>query len=215
MRKLFALTLPLLLVAGCSGLFTPKSLPTSEYALAPTVASAAVPARSCAAVLRVNSVQVAQPWGSSNILYTQTPYQVSSFAYHRWAAPPATMLGDAITKALAASELYRGVLGPTDPGNGDLTLAIRLLRGPVQSFPGSQSGAAAPAASTEALGFAASLSVSDTGRLLASREFSASTAAAPNPYGGVVAANKLAGDLIARLIGWLASVDTASVCATP
>ena len=208
------LMLPLLAISlsGCSGLFTTKSQPMSEYTLAPAVSSSAATTPTCAAVLRVSTVQAAPPWSSNNLVYTETPYQVSSFAYHRWAAPPATMLSDALVKALAASGLYRVVLGPTDPGNGDLTLAVRILRGPVQSFSGAGSESGATGSSTESFAFMATLTSADSGQLLGSREFSAQAAAAVHPYDGVVAANRLTGELIGRLLNWLGTVNTGNVC---
>ncbi|MGH8427997.1 MAG: ABC-type transport auxiliary lipoprotein family protein [Gammaproteobacteria bacterium] len=212
MRKFLMLPLLAISLSGCSGLFTTKSQPMSEYTLAPAVSSSAATTSICNAVLRVSTVQASPPWSSNNLVYTETPYQVSSFAYHRWAAPPATMLSDALVKALAASGLYRVVLGPTDPGNGDLTLAIRILQGPVQHFSGTGAGSDMGGSSAETFAFAAALTDTGSGQLYASKEFSAETEAAPNPYSGVVAANKVTGELIDRLVKWLGSVNTGEAC---
>lgn len=211
MRKFLIVPLLGLALSGC-GLLGSKSKPMDQYTLSPEPTQPAGATTACAAVLRVSSVEAAPPWSGEDLLYTETPYQVSAYAYHRWASPPATMLTDAIVKAVSASGRYRAVLGPTDPGNGDLTLAVRLVRGPLQTFAGE--GSASAQSSTESMTLTAALAVTSSGKLLGTKEFSARESAAANPYGGVVAANRLAGRLIGELADWLGQAGGGGLCQT-
>ncbi len=209
---------PLVLFAGCGLLSQPKIPPTNQYRIAPAAVRQPAVGIVCPLVLQVRSVEASAPWATSNMLYTQTAHSVASYAYHQWAADPATMLTSDILEALDGSGLYRGVIGSLSPGNPDLILSVALTKGPLQVFAASSgtSGGAAAASSREVLSLAANLSNAQTGALLSSRNFSAEKSAAPDPYGGVVAANVLAGQLIGQMLGWLAETNpTVKGCAAP
>lgn len=206
--------IPLLLTLGaCSILPKPAANAGVRYVLAPVVVP---PDRSGVrhpVVLRVRSIEAAPPYAGDALVYIKTPLAVAEFAYHRWAAPPASMLTQDLVGALSASGLYRGVLGPTDPGNADLTLAVRLTRGPVQIFPGFPDATGqAPPSSTEVLTISAVLANAINGRLIATHRFSGERRAKSSPYGGVIMANRLAGELIGQLTGWLAGINPTLDC---
>lgn len=218
MRKLFIVPLAGLLGA-CSILPSPKAQPITQYELAPPAASGATGAitaaqPACPLVLRVRDVEVNPPYATDGLLYTESPHALSSYAWHRWAATPGTMLTADVTAAVAASGLYRAVLGPTDPGDADLTLAVRLDRGPLQVFAQATRGGAAgtPGASTEEIAITATLANSSTGAVVGTRAFSGSRSADPTPYGGVAAASQLTGSLLGDMLSWLRGLG-ASACA--
>lgn len=214
MRKLLIVPLAGLLGA-CSILPSPKTRPVTQYELAPPPASAqagAVGEPACPLVLRVRDVEVSPPYATDGLLYTQAPHELASYAWHRWAAAPATMLTVDITAAVAGSGLYRAVLGPTDPGDADFTLAVRLDKGPLQVFPPAADGGKAenPATSSEQLAITATLANSSTGAVVGTRAFSGSRSADPTPYGGVKAASELTGGLLGDMLTWLRGLDTAA-----
>lgn len=217
MRKYVMATISMIvsaaLLGGCGLLSRPKTPPVNQYQIAPHVAGGKASA-TCALVLQVRGVAASTPWATNNMLYTQTAHSLASYAYHQWAAEPATMLTDAIVGALDTRGLYRGVLGPASPGDSDLTLAVTLTRGPVQVFQG-QTGTnragtknGGSATSQEALALAVNLTEAESGKLIASKGFAAEQSAAPNAYGGVTATNALAGKLIGRMLDWLAQTNS-------
>lgn len=213
MRKLSVLILAGMMLAGCSVLPSAKSRSMATYTLSPAAASTAAAGAICPAALRVLAVEAGPPWASNGLAYTDTRYRVSTFAYHQWAAPPAAMLTDVLVKSISEGGLYKGVLGPTDPGDADLALAVRIVSGPLQTFPPSSGGKnEAPESSSESLSLAATLAATATGKLVASRSFSAQTSAAPDPYGGVVAANQLVGQLVGEILTWLGNTGGGGVC---
>ncbi|MGH8274142.1 MAG: ABC-type transport auxiliary lipoprotein family protein [Gammaproteobacteria bacterium] len=219
MRKYVIMTISMLasaaLLGGCGLLSRPKTPPVNQYQIAPKVAGGKASA-TCALVIQVRGVAASTPWATDNMLYTQTTHSLASYAYHQWAAEPSTMLTDAIVGALAARGLYRGVLGPASPGDSDLTLAVTLTRGPLQIFHG-QTGTkdSGSAASQETLALAANLTEAESGKLIASKEFTAEQSAAPNAYGGVLATNAIAGKLINQMLDWLGQANAGIKGCTP
>lgn len=189
-------------LAACSILPKPSTHAVTRYELAPKIPNLARPKFMSSDVLRVNAVQAEEPYATDDLVYSEHPLALASFAYHQWVAPPASMFTHELVAALSKSKLYREVLGPTDPGHAQEILAVRITRGPVQIFHKSRQRAA-PQVSKEQMVIKAVLTNADTGRVLASKFFSASESAKPNPYGGVAAANALAGDLLASLEKWL------------
>lgn len=214
MRKLLIFMAPAFLGA-CSILPSPKSHPISQYELAPPSASTLTAGAThavCPLVVRVRSVASSPPYATTDMLYMQSPHEISSYAWHRWVATPATMLTRDIAAAVTSSGGYRAVLGPTDPGDADLTLAVRLDEGPLQVFSATEKTDAPSRASTERLSFTAILTETAGGTVLSSRRFSASVAADPTPYGGVVAAGKLTDQLVGELVHWLNKLRAGAAC---
>lgn len=207
MRRLILFPL-FLAFAGCGLLSPPQPQPLTLYQLTPAkpAASTAQPsplaasAAACNKVLRVRSVEANPPYAGNALRYSETPQVLGSFAWHRWATPPATMLTGDILKTISASSLYRAVLGPTDPGAADLTLAVRIDRGPVQIFSASN---VKQHSSVEHFSYTATLANATDGAVLGVHTFSAEHAAAPDPYGGVKAANAITAQLDGELLVWL------------
>ncbi len=204
---------PVTLIAGCGLLSRADETPVEQYEIAPDVTMSQPPAAPCKLVVRVRNIEANTPWASDNMLYTKSEHAIASFAYHRWAAAPATLLTDTLVKTLAANGLYRGVLGPVSPGNADLTLAVTLQNGPLQSFsaPAAEKGGNS-GSSTESLTLAASLTHTQSGALIAGKTFEGSESAAAGPYGGVVATNALAGRLLGEMLDWLVQTNSTLAC---
>lgn len=200
-------------LAGCGILSRSDTTPVEHYEISPDVSMSNPPAAPCKLVVRVRNVVASTPWATDEMLYTKSEHSIASFAYHNWAATPATLLTDVLVKSLGESGLYRGVLGPVSPGNADLTLAVILQQGPLQTFPAQPNEKGGNAgSSTESLALSASLTHTQSGELVGSKTFGGSQTAAPNPYGGVVATNALAGKLLGQMLDWLAQQNATLAC---
>jgi len=216
MRRLILCSI-VLFFSGCSILSKPEARQMTRYQLgaaatAPRAASAAMPAAAtvaCDRVLRVQDVEAAPPYAGDDLLYSDTPQVISSFAWHRWVTPPATMLTSDLLAGISGAKLYRSVPGPTDPGQADLLLAVRINQGPIQVFSKGKSG---DRESVERLGYTATLTNANTGAVLGTRVFSASRNAKPNPYGGVQAANSMVRSMNSDMLAWLSSVSRGDIC---
>lgn len=217
MRRLILCSLALLMATGCSILPKPKTSNTTLYQLTPPSASTsrANTAAShgtkgiCDRVLRVQAVTADPPYASDDLLYSDTPQAISSFAWHRWATAPATMLTGDLIDAVTSGRLFRSVLGPDDPGQADLILAVRIDKGPLQVFTRGQDG---NRISTEYLSYTATLTDADSGEVFGTRVFQDSRKAEPGPYGGVQAANAIVSKLDAELLSWLRELSRGKAC---
>ncbi len=61
------------------------------------------------------------------MIYIRKPYQLESYAYHRWVEPPARMLEPLLVRMLDGSGLFSAVVGPNTVVHTDLQLNIELL----------------------------------------------------------------------------------------
>ncbi|MGH8127388.1 MAG: ABC-type transport auxiliary lipoprotein family protein [Gammaproteobacteria bacterium] len=216
MRRLI-LCSAILMLSGCGLLSQPKPQSLTLYQLTPSQSSSAVAATAaapgtapvCAQVLRVRGVEASPPFAGDSLLYSETPQVLGAFAWHRWATPPATMLTGDILDEVSASGLYRAVLGPTDPGEADWALAIRINSGPLQIF---SQGKGSSRTSSEQLSYTATLANAGDGHVLGTRVFSASRAADPTPYGGVQATNAIVAQLNGQLLTWLRQLSANADC---
>lgn len=215
MRRLILCSI-VLFFSGCGILSKPETRQMTRYQLGPAAASQSTGAAmsatatvACKRVLRVQDVEAAPPYASDDLLYSETPQVISSFAWHRWATPPATMLTSDLLASVSGANLYRSVLGPTDPGQADLLLAVRINEGPVQVF---SQGSGGDKQSVERLSYTATLTNANTGAVLGTRVFSASRKAAPNPYGGVQAANAMVRQMSSDMLAWLTGLSQGDAC---
>lgn len=216
MRRLI-LCSAILMLSGCGLLSQPKPQPLTLYQLTPaqsgSTMTAAAPASgmapACAQVLRVRGVEVSPPFAGDGLLYSETPQVLGDFAWHRWATPPATMLTGDILDNVSAGGLYRAVLGPTDPGEADWVLAVRINSGPLQVF---SKDKGVSRTSSEQLSYTATLANAGDGHVLGTRVFSASRKADPTPYGGVQAANAIVAQLNGQLLAWLRQLSANAGC---
>lgn len=212
MRRLILCSV-LLLFSGCSILSKPETRQMTRYQLTPATSTAnmasAAATAPCPRVLRIQDVEAAPPYASDDLLYSQTPQVLGTFAWHRWATSPAVMLTSDLLAAVSGAGLYRSVLGPTDPGQADLLLAVRINEGPLQVFSAANGGGRK---SVEHLTYTATLTNANTGTVLGTRVFTGQHSADPNPYGGVKAANTIVARLDASVLHWLRGLNQGDAC---
>jgi len=202
LRRLGAAGLLLTLPGGCGALFpTTTTMQPSFYSLdnargaAPASVAPTVPAS--APTLIINPPHAAAGFDSSRIIYVRETHKLEYFSHNEWVDTPARMLAPLIVAAVENSGTFRAVVLTPSAATGDLRLDTEIVR--LQHDFGSQP-------SRVRFTLRAYMVDNTTRRVLASREFDETVAAASrDPYGGVVAANRAVQVVLEHL---------ASFCAT-
>jgi len=200
--RLGAAGLLLTLPGGCGALFPTTTTPQpSFYSLdsARGAAPASVPpiVLSAAPTLIINPPHAAAGFDSSRIIYVRETHKLEYFSQNEWVDTPARMLAPLIVAAVENSGTFRAVVLTPSAATGDLRLDTEIVR--LQHDFGSQP-------SRVRFTLRAYMVDNTTRRVLASREFDETVAAASrDPYGGVVAANRAVQVVLEHL---------ASFCAT-
>ena len=200
--RLGAAGLLLTLAGGCGALFpTTTTMQPSFYSLdnargaAPASVAPTVPAS--APTLIINPPHAAAGFDSSRIIYVRETHKLEYFSHNEWVDTPARMLAPLIVAAVENSGTFRAVVLTPSAATGDLRLDTEIVR--LQHDFGSQP-------SRVRFTLRAYMVDNTTRRVLASREFDETVAAASrDPYGGVVAANRAVQVVLEHL---------ASFCAT-
>lgn len=123
-------------------------------------------------------------YGSSQMIYEITPYQLQSFSDHAWVAPPAELLLPLIANQLRATHYFYAVVTSPFAGGADYQLSTRLLM-LQQEFLHPQS--------VVRLAMEATLINVITDHVVANRVFKTVVPCVENnPYAGVIATNKAA-----------------------
>lgn len=115
-RRALASTLALL-AAACS---QPAPL-KSTYVLAPPRPSAAG-GTPRAATLKIEPFSVAAPFRSRALVYRESELKYESDFYNEFLVVPSALLGEATASWLSAAGLYRAVIPPSGPPEGDQSL---------------------------------------------------------------------------------------------
>lgn len=192
-------------LAGCSVLpqrQSPHAL-TSYRITLPAARSEAGAVPACPAV-RVATPSAAAGFGGPAMRYSTSTDTVASFAFHRWAAPPARMLQPLLVQSLSDSGLFQAVVAPDSPASASLQLDTQLVA-LLQRVTGTRSQVQ--------LVVRASLSNLRTHRQLSAHRFviDAPAEAATAPA-GVRATNAAVQRLHRELTGWLAGLARAGRC---
>lgn len=202
---LAALTL-LVSMAGCSLL--PKRHPSEQviaYRIAPPAAKAPQTDSPACPDLRVVTPTAAPGFGGTAMRYSTAPYQIADFAYHRWVAPPAAMLGPVLVERLRADGLFGHVLDAGSGGGAPLQLETRLID-LTQVFVGQQSHIRLTVGST--------LVDTANDRTLSTRRFAIEVASAPNPVAGVAATSQAVAQWLDKESAWLRQLSHGDRCGT-
>lgn len=120
-RPTLLLTL-LWLTAGCFGLGSPTPQAIHTYDLtyeAPLETSNAV----LPVVVQMAPLHIAAAYDHEAIAYRDNDHRGGTYFYHRWAAPPAKLVGDRLARDLAHARQYRAVLLGISPLPADILLS--------------------------------------------------------------------------------------------
>lgn len=180
------------LLSGCAN-FKPLPIPQeSRYTFTTWPAQVTMPQHArTAKTLFINTPIAAPGYQSSDMIYVQVPYELKSFADHRWVASPATLLQPLIANRLRSMGYFKAIVTPPFSGDAQYQLKTQLLV--------LQQEFLQPTSKVRLL-IEATLINSATGNVIADRVFSV-TVAAPgnNPYSGVLAANQAAHQVINQI----------------
>jgi cholesterol transport system auxiliary component len=198
-RRLCATCLFVALTGGC-GAFGPTTTPQPSFY---SLDSARIEARAtrapasvsqAAPTLIVNPPHAATGFDSQRIIYVRKAHQLEYFARNEWVDTPARMIAPLIVAAVEESGAFRAVVLTPSAAAGDLRLDAEIMR--LQHDFGSEP-------SRVRFTLRAYIVDNTTRRVLASREFDETVAAASeDPYGGVVAANRAVQTVLQQLAGF-------------
>lgn len=175
---------------------TPPSTPVVGKAL-PTPAMTA----SRAATLLINPTHAAAGFDSPRIIYLREAHKLEYFALSQWVDPPARLLGPLLASAIEKTGAFRAVVLMPGAASGELRLDTDIIRlqHEFQTRP-----------SQVRLTLRATLVDDKTRRVLAWQAFEAlEPADSEDAYGGVLAANRAAQQVVDRLAGFLAATASA------
>lgn len=206
-RAVFLAAAVALALGGCSVLPQrppPHALSTYRITLPPSTGKTTVDTAVCPP-LRVAVPTAAAGFGGPDMRYSEAAGTIAAFAYHRWAAPPARMLGPLLVQTLSDSGLFETVLAADSPAAAPLQLDTQLVT-LLQRVDGAQSKVH--------LIVRSSLSNLQTHRQLAAHRFVIDTPAeAATPEAGVQATDAAIALWNHELVDWLGGVARSGRCA--
>lgn len=189
MKKIIILFFLSIVLTGCSLFSAVKTEKINTYELN-TLPNFAPKKHRSGTTLMVMLPDATPAYNTTQIAYARGPYEVAYFAKNSWIATPPQMLRPLIIQTLQKTHHYRAVIPATATGNYQYILASQLITLKQQFYVDS---------SEVVLVFRAQLTNVASNRIVASKEFTIVKPAAPTPYGGVVAANEAAAELLAQL----------------
>ena len=181
--RLLGCALAVSALSACSSLL-PAATPTTDfYLLDSTRVTPSTPAKTPGPTLIVNPPIAAAGFDSPRIIYVRDSHKLEYFAHSEWVDPPARMLGPLLVAALANTGAFGAVVLTPGAAAGDLRLDTEIIR-LQHEFQGQPSRVR--------FTLRAILVEDRTRRVVAWHEFDGTVAAtSEDPYGGVVAANRI------------------------
>lgn len=186
-----------LALAGCLSLpHEEQQSQTFFLSLDRSAGGASIPEVQPKAGILVVNVPVAQPgFDTPRMAYTQRPYEVSYYATHQWADPPARMLTPVLIQALEQTGYWRAIVPMPTSVRGDHRVDIDQLE-LVQIF--------LQKPSQVRIALRVQVVKLPEYLVLGTRLFDAvETASTDDAYGGAVAANRAVERLVQEIAGWL------------
>ena len=197
LRRLWVTGLALITLSACSALQPSTTSQPTFYSLdnaRPALpAQAAMPSapQNPRLTLIVNPPRAAAGFDSQRIIYVREPHKLEYFAHSEWVDPPALMLGPLLVAAVQSSGAFSAVVPAPGAAVGDWRLDTEIIRlqHEFQTQP-----------SRVRFTLRAYLIDSKTRRVVAWREFDDyAPAASEDPYGGVVAANRVVQSVLDKM----------------
>ena len=178
-------------LSSCS--FSPiKVAPESNYTITQWPQQKSVAKKPISKQTILITTPIAAPgYETSNMIYVMVPYQLKSFANHRWVASPAQLLLPLLADHIRSRHYFKGVM--TSPFAGETTYQLNTqLLTLQQEFLQPDSHVR--------LVMQATLVNTQSGKVLASRVFQAIIPTkSNNPYGGVLATNQAANQVLNQI----------------
>lgn len=191
MRLTLLLLTAVFALSGCSVLGPVKSEPSSTYVInaLPNVMPAK---RVRGGILLVTMPDTAPAYNTTQMVYSNKPFQMGYFSQNQWAETPGQMLFPLIIQTLENRHYYQAVVGAPYGGRTDYTLNTNVIA--LQ-----QNYTCKPAVLQ--LVVSAQLNRTLTNEVTAIRQFVIRVPLKErNPYAGVLAANEAAVKLLQELV---------------
>lgn len=158
------LLLSFLFLPGCTGMKQPPmkiDYYTLEYDAAPVPAAAPLPV-----VLKIDRFSAAPEYNTDRMVYRDSSFRRATYYYHKWHAYPADLVTFFLSRDLAGSGRFKGVLPPLAG-----TASTHVLQGSVEEFLEWDEGASWQAVVTVNIVLAGSAEIDAAGRILLQRRF--------------------------------------------
>jgi cholesterol transport system auxiliary component len=177
------------IVSGC-GLFSPVNMETTKYVLN-KIPSDLPKANSRAASLSVLIPETNPIYDTTQMAYTNQPYQVAYFSQNEWGETPSQMIQPLIVQTIQNTNVFSAVLSQPQFGRHTYALRTEILE-LKQDFTSN------PATLELAMRF--QLSREAMNQIIATKEFSVrEPMLEKTPYAGVIAANDATAKLLREL----------------
>ncbi len=190
MKSRFLLLMGMLSISGCNMLGPQEVASTTTYTLSvPHIQNTNVHDHKI--TLLVNSPTATPGFDSRKMIYTKTRYELSEFARHQWAAPPAEMLEPVLIQKLRDTGYFHAVINSAFAVQRDYVLKTHLIE-MRQDF----------TVKPSRLRIAMQAELIDTkeSRVVNACTFTCSMPAPQNtPYSGVVAANRAVNTILSQV----------------
>lgn len=182
-----------LLVAACSPI---KTTVSNQYKLETYSAKKTMGAHTGHSLL-ISLPDAIPGYQTEQMLYTNKPFELSSFAHSAWISSPANMLYPLITQSLQHSHYFSAIASGPDADKTDYRLDTQLIE--------LQQNFLTKPSQIQLIANVVLTHIADS-RIVASRIISITQPCpADTPYGGVIAANKAALAFTARLSDFVIS----------
>jgi cholesterol transport system auxiliary component len=182
------------LLGGCARSLLPE--PAASPALFALSGEGEASAATAAPVANARTLIVDLPraapgFESSQIAYVRRPYEIEYFAHNQWVDTPSNMLAPKMVRAIERTGAFHAVLGTPTSAVGQFRLETEIVR-LQQDF--------STTPSHVRLTLRAALIDTAARKVVGSREFDARVdAPTEDPYGGVIAAQRAASQVMAEL----------------
>lgn len=184
-----------LVLAGCSTLRPPDAESVRTYLLEAQI-DQTEPVKPIPLVLTVSSPRAAPGYDTVRMAYLRQPHQLEYFAKNRWAETPARMLSPLMVRALELRAGFKSISTADTMVKGDVRLdtEITLLQQEFTTSP-----------SRLHMKLRVQLVEQASLRVLATQIFDmVETTPADDPYGGVIAANRMLPRLLVQIADFAA-----------
>ncbi|MCF6765627.1 ABC-type transport auxiliary lipoprotein family protein [Thiotrichales bacterium 19S3-7] len=197
-RLSLSILIPIILsifLTSC-GMFDPVKVPeTKTYQISTSNAlKAPLESPPKKGVIRVEKMQSASPYSSTNMYYTMKNNEIKPYAYSRWVAPPNSMLSNILLEQIDSANLYQATVSPLFLGQVNYRLSTVLLEFN-QHMENRQS--------YTSMKVLAQLANNQTGVVIKQHLFNIQVNSESTPHGMVDAMNKSTNVLVEQVIAWL------------
>ncbi len=185
------------IVSGCGmfGPVTPPQIHTYQLeAVGHNELNAQCPVNASKDILQITNVKADAPYDTTNMYYSQSTYQLDSYALNQWVSLPSAMLTQAIQEKVLSSCKYASVVNAEF-----MTIAKYRLTNQVVNFKQVMN----KDKSTFNMTVISHLVDNKTNQVIKGNTFDVSIPVSASPTGYIDGANQATGKFLEELLAWL------------